>query len=252
MRKLFANAGARCVAAMLLLALAFAPATVRAQSTLLDQTGVPYAAGAKGELLLQSYAVSGGTLYVWTLRDANESGPVLAVASNFVPSSAGGLTRYLALTNAKSDLGVTMTASAGTPSGTVGVSRTAGTSLQLVGEATSSNAKTDKALFEFNLPDSYVAGQNIAVTVGCGYTGSGTINGPSTTMTVAANSEAGGVETPLTVSAAQQMSASGNLVFTITGTGLVPGQHVTIEATMLVTSSSGANTGFISSVSYGA
>ena len=53
--------------------------------------------------------------------------------------------------------------------------------------------------------------------------------------------------------AAQQIAATaGNLVFTITGTGLVPGQHVAVELTMLITSASGANPGVIYSVSYGA
>ncbi len=164
----------------------------------------------------------------------------------------GGLTRYLALTNAKSDLGVPMTAAAGTPSGPVGVSRTAGTSLTLIGEATSgAAAKTDTALFEFNLPDSYVAGANIAVTVNCNTTGS-TITAASTTMTVAAYTEIAGAEAALTVSAAQQIpETAGNLVFTVTGTGLTPGAHVAVELTVLVTTSAGAAHGIINSVSYG-
>jgi len=157
--------------------------------------------------------------------------------------------RYLALTSAKSDAGVALSATAS--SGAMGVSRTAGSSLVLVGEATSANAKTDKAMFEFDLPDTYVANANIPVTVNCNYSGAGTVTAASTTMTVSAYTEANGVETALTVSAAQQIpSTAADLVFTITGTGLAAGAHLVIELTMLVTSSSGANTGQVNSVAY--
>jgi hypothetical protein len=75
----------------------------------------------------------------------------------------------------------------------------------------------------------------------------------STTMTLNAYSETNGAEAALTLSAAQQMVAAGsNLTFTLTGTGLVPGQRIVIEAVMLVTSSSGANTGALNSLAYGA
>ena len=62
------------------------------------------------------------------------------------------------------------------------MSRAAGTSLVLVGETTSSNAKTDKALFETNLADSYIAGANIAVTLNANYAGSGTPTAATTTL----------------------------------------------------------------------
>jgi hypothetical protein len=70
-------------------------------------------------------------------------------------------------------------------------------------------------------------------------------------MTVTPYSEVNGVETALTVTAAVQITKTGgDLAFTITGTGLTPGSHITLELTMLVTSSSGANTGQVNSVSY--
>jgi hypothetical protein len=164
----------------------------------------------------------------------------------------GPIARSIPLTDGKSDLGVPMTAAAGTPAGTVGVSRTAGTSLQLLGEATSSSAKTDKVMFETRVPDTYVApvGGTFNVTVNAAVNGSGTLTAASTTMTLAAYTEAGGVESALTVSAAQQIVAAGSdLVFAVTPTSLVaPGRRITFELTMLVTSSSGANTGVINSV----
>jgi len=207
---------------------------------------VPFTAA--NELLVQKYSVPGGTLYVSALKSSTSVGASVSLAQSFVPSASGGLTRYLRLTDAKSDAGVPLAATAG--SGVVGISRTAGTSLQLVGEATSASAKTDKALFEFDLPDSYVPGANIPVDVNCLATG-GTITAASTTMTVAAYTEVNGVETPLTVSGAQEIpSTAADLIFTVTGTGLQPGSHVLLELTMLVTTSAGAGMGTINSVSY--
>jgi hypothetical protein len=106
-------------------------------------------------------------------------------------------------------------------------------------------------MFEFDLPDSYVSGSDIPVIVNASVSGAGTLTGASTTMTLAAYTELNGVEAALAVSAAQQIVAAGSdLTFTVTGTGLVPGQHVVIECVLLVTSSSGANTGAINSVAY--
>lgn len=242
----------KIIALAVALAAVLLPSLALAQSTVVDQAPVPLTSTGASELLTQSLSVSGGTLYISTLRQGGVQGLPAAVTQTFVPTGAASPQRFLALTNAKSDLGVPMTAAAGTPAGTVGVSRTAGTSLQLLGEATSSSAKTNKALFEFNLPDTYVAGANIPVTVNAVVTGSGTLTTVSTTMAVAAYTETNGVEAALTVSAAQQIPATtaANLSFTVTGTNLVPGQHVAVELVMLVTSSSGANTGTINSVSY--
>jgi hypothetical protein len=225
------------------------------QTVVLDQQPSPSPTqNTVSELMTQSYAVSGGTLYISTLAQSRQNGgngQPQAVSSVFVPTGAGGgLVRYLALTNAKSDLGVPMTATPGTPSGTVGVTRTAGSVLVLTGEATSGAAnKTDKALFELDLADTYIAGANIAVTVNCNYSGT-VVTTAGTTMTVAAYTEVNGVETAIAgITAAQLIPATaGNLTFTIPGTGLVPGSHIAVELVMLVTSASGAVTGQINSV----
>ena len=56
--------------------------------------------------------------------------------------------------------------------------------------------------------------------------------------------------TALTVSAAQQFTGTAtNYTFTITGTGLTPGEHIAVEVVMLVTNASGGNTGQINSLS---
>lgn len=246
----------RNIRALLAAALIIAPSLAFAQSSVLDQIPAPAPSASNtsqnSELYLQSFPVGGGILYSHILKQAGQSGALIGVADTFVPTATGsGILRFLELTNAKSDLGVPMTAAAGTPAGTVGISRTAGTSMVLTGEATSASAKTDKALFEVNVATTYQAGANIPVTVNANYATTGTVTAASTTIAVAAYTEVNGVETALTVSAAQQFTATAaNYVFTITGTPLTPGAHISIEVTMLVTTSAGAATGQINSVAY--
>lgn len=223
-----------------------------AQTLVLDQVPAPSPSASaqsngNSELYTQYQSVAGGALYQAILKPP--AGGPISLAQTYVPGGGGGIVRYLALIDGHSDLGVPMTAAAGTPTGTVGVSRTAGTSLVLSGEATSSSAKTDKVIFEFNLPSTYVAGANVPVIVNANYTGSGTVTAASTTMTAQLYTETAGVEAAVTTSAAQQFTGTAaNYTFTVTGTNLAPGQHVMIELTMLVTTSAGAATGQINSV----
>ena len=196
-----------------------------------------------------SVPVTGGNLLVTSLMQGNTP---QGVAATFVSTAAaGGTLRFMSLTNAKADNGVAITGTA--TGGAVGVSRTAGTSLVLLGEATSASAKTDKAFFETNLPDSYVASANFPVVVGAAVLGTGTLTGASTTISVAAYTEIAGVEAALTVSAAQSLvAAQQGYTFSVTGTGLTPGQHIGLEVVGLVTSSSGANTLELTSVALSA
>lgn len=224
-------------------------------ATVEDQNPAPAPSPAANvemsDLLTQSLGVPGGTLYISTLcqgRDGGNGQPV-AVAQTFVPAAQGGIKRSLPLTNAKSDAGVGLTASA--TAGAMGVARTAGTSLVLVGEATSASAKTDKALWEIDVPDSYVAGQALPVTINANYTGSGTVTAASTTLTLNAYTEVNGVEAAIAgVTAAQQFGAAAtDYAFSIPGAaGLVPGQRIVIEIVMLVTTSANAAIGQINNV----
>lgn len=197
-----------------------------------------------GTLTTFGVPVNGGTLYLSGLQQGGTLGPL---TGSFVPASSGGALRHLPLTSAKADTGVPLTATAA--GGAMGIARTAGTSLALVGEATNANAATDKCLFEFDLPDSYVAGQSIPLVVNAAITGTGTLTAASCTLTAAFYTEGNGIETPGTVSAAGTIvAAGGDLNFTITGTALTPAQRCALELTMLVTSSAGANTGRINKV----
>lgn len=242
------------VLAALIAAAVFGTGQVLAQSTVVDDVSLPFTSIGQTEVLVRSYSVPGGTLDCAIPRPSGAVptiGYPNGIGCAYVPGGGGSTTRYLSLTEGKSDLGVPMTAAAGTPTGTVGVARTAGTSLTLVGEATSSSAKTNKVIFEFNLPSTYVAGANIPVVVNANYTGSGTVTAASTTITAQLYTETNGVEAAVTTSAAQQFTGTAtNYTYTVTGTGLVAGQHVMLELTMLVTTSAGAATGQLNSVAY--
>lgn len=160
--------------------------------------------------------------------------------------------RQLMLVNAKDATGVGLTATAG--SGNMGIARTAGTSLTLVGEATSGNAKTNAATFFTNLPDSYTVGDAVTVKANAIVSGAGTLTAASTTLEVAANSVSKGVEAALVVTGgAQQVGkTAADLTWSIASTGLAPGSQIALIATFIVTSSSGANTGTINSMAISA
>jgi hypothetical protein len=215
-------------------------------TTLVDSSGIIQ----PGDVVVSSIAVSGGTIYAAVSRPQGISGAISAPALLFQPSNVPSPTRYLSLTNAKADTGAALTATA--TGGAMGISRSAGTSLSLVNEVTSSSAKTDTANWEFVLPDSYVAGSSIPLLINASITGTGTLTGASCTITPTVYTEsAAGAETSVTVSAAQQTVAAGStLDFTITGTGLVAGQRLWLNVSSLVTSASGANTGHINSVAF--
>lgn len=237
-----------------LLAAGLALFPVLSQAQVQNQTPITnYDTSGQSQLLTQSLAVTGGNLYITTAKTPGNSGasipPAIGVAQTFVPSSAGGLVRYQSLTAAKSDAGVGLTATA--TAGAMGVARTAGTNLDLVGEATSSSAKTDKALWELNVADSYVAGAALPITLNANYTTTGTVTAATTTLTVNVYTEVNGVETAISgVTTAQQFTATPtNYTFSIPGAAaLVPGSHIVVEVVMLVTTSSGAATGQVNSL----
>jgi len=193
-------------------------------------------------LMLQSDNIAAGTTI--NVDTSALIGGVLQLSA-FTPPY-----RHLPLTNGKTDAGVGLTASAA--GGAMGVSRTAGTSLQLIGETTSGNAKTDKVMWEFVLADTYNAGAAIPLIANASIAGGGTITPASCTLAMAAYSEVNGVETALTVNGGtQQITAGGaDITWSLAGTGLTPGARLVLELTMLITSASGANTGQINSMKY--
>lgn len=122
---------------------------------------------------------------------------------------------------------------AATAAGDFGLTCTPGTAMYLIGEAAQNNTKTDKALWEFVLPDTYVAGQDLTLTVNADYDGTGVAGTKTIDASVYEQAAVGTGTTDLCATAAQTLTATAaSYVFIITGTNLVPGDVVLIVVTV--------------------
>lgn len=164
---------------------------------------------------------------------------------------AGNLTMYLPLLNFKTSSGVALPAAAS--SGIFGLNCVLGTGITLLGEATSSNSKTDNACVEFDLPFSYQTGSPFAVVVNCNYTSSGTTTS-STIVPVVYGVVNDSTQTAnLVLTSAQTVTSSAaDYTFTVNGApssgNLTAGTHIIVEITGVTATSSGSNTMQINSV----
>jgi hypothetical protein len=206
------------------------------------------------ELVIMSRAVTGGTLYIVTARGS--CGDLVASAPVFVPAGATPATRRVKLSEAKLNTGLPLPGSASGTSPTL--SRNGGTSFAIVGAATSSSAVTTNTMWEVVLPDTYVAGSAITWTVDANYTGSGTVTAASTTLNLTADAESdAGAETALTITGGAQQFTGTAATYQWTlsaanaaAASLVAGSRLVFTVVMLVTTSAGAATGQINSVTY--
>lgn len=128
-------------------------------------------------------------------------------------------------------------------SGEFGCSITLGTSEQLVGEAAESNTKTDDALFEFRIPDNYVAGTNLTATVNAQVAGSGTPGTKTVQIKAYAKANAGTLGANLGPGTATAITtAAADYPFTITGTNLVAGEILVLELESVLQETGGSAT----------
>lgn len=141
----------------------------------------------------------------------------------------------------------------GASAGNFGIARTAGTSMVMVGEATSASTKVDKLAVNTSIPNTYVAGAALPVVINAQVTGGGTFVPGSSSLALAAYTVINGVEVALSVSATQQLNAAQqDYTFSVTPPASLPiGTRIVLEPTMTVTSSAGASTGQINSVGIG-
>lgn len=183
---------------------------------------------------------------------ANPNDVAALLQAGFTQAARGGQgasgigTLRPSLLTFKNTDGTTLAASPA--SGKFGITETFGTSEKLLSETANSNTKTDAAITEFTLPDSYVAGQDLTLSVNA------VVSGTLTTKTVAADArkiaDAGTEGSNLIATAAQVMSTTAaDLTFVVTGTTLSPGDRVALKLTMVVTEGAAADqTGSINSV----
>ena len=206
------------------------------------------------EIMLSSLAVGNGTLYITTVRDEGNADPA-AVDTCYAPFAVAPPAHLLRLTKAKTTTGIPVNGSA--PSGGFLIARTAGTSMNLQSETTSTSTVTDVVMFEFTLPDTYVAGAALPVIVNANYTGAGTLTAgfPTLSMTCSTFTAAGAQNAAQSVAAQVIGSSAAAYTFTVTAAqavnnGMAPGSRVMLVFTGIVNSASGSNTLVINSVRY--
>lgn len=128
--------------------------------------------------------------------------------------------------------------------GDFGVSLTPGTSFYLVGESTQNTTKTDKALWEITLPDSYVAGNDVVVTPNAGFSGTGTVSTKTVDVNAYEQAADGTQGADLCGTAAQNLGAVGvysDFAFVIDGDNLAPGDKLLIVVTLVLTETGNMN-----------
>ena len=128
-------------------------------------------------------------------------------------------------------------------SGKFGCAITLGTSECLVGEAAESNTKTDDALFEFRVPDNYVAGANLTATVNAQVIGTGTPGTKTVQIKAYAKANVGTLGANIGPGAATAITTSAaDYSFTITGANLVAGQLLVLELESVLQETGGSAT----------
>ncbi len=183
-----------------------------------------------------------GTAGAVPVYDAN--GALPSVAPSRPTSALGGAAYYLRLTDAKNDDGSAPTAS--TLSGGFALANTTGTSLALVSEGAKNNTKTDKALFEWMVPQFYKSGDGMTITASALFAAnSGTVSVKTLLPVVyvmtdvgtvsGSNLISGGAQTLTTLAAAYSWA--------VDGTGVTPGSRLTIGLTGVITETANAGSG---------
>lgn len=206
-------------------------------------SGTQYNPGASGMVSVQAQDVVGLLEGGWQIYGGNQA-----------PNASGLTNRILPLTTFKNPAGTTLAASAS--SGEFGISNTPGTSgPALTGEVANDATVTDSAIVEFQIPNTYVAGQNLNLAVDCEYANS---SGTLGTHTLAAAAylctPAGAQGANLVSTAAQNIggTTAGVLNFSITGASLTPGARLMIElTTVMQTTTAGSATSQINQVQIG-
>lgn len=134
-------------------------------------------------------------------------------------------------------------AAAGTPSGACGI--TAGTygsaTPKVVGEAANNNSKTDYCRFQFALPPEYVDGGDVKLIV-AGAVGAAMAVAATVDVQAFLSDGGGGVDgTDLCATAAQSINSTdfAAKTFTITSTGLVKGDVLDIQLTLVANDTGG-------------
>lgn len=186
---------------------------------------------------INTAAQSGARTY--TVPDMGGNASMLMTRQTL--GASGLVPTQIPLVNFRNADGTGLAASAA--AGKFGLSYTPGTAQFLLTEAANSNTKTDEAAIDIVLPPNYVNGQNITLTAHCNYTlGSGTVGTHTLAAAAYSNAADGTQGANLIATAAQTVpAADGAVTFTITGTGLAAGSHLTLTLTLVIQDTGASN-----------
>jgi len=183
-------------------------------------------------------AASGGA--ITTLGAMAAAIGTAARGSNGLPTA--GIQQHL--TDVTNATGIRPTATAGTTN--YGLTYAAATGASLVSINANNSSIAPVCSFEFTIPASYVAGQNITLSVNQNYNlGSGTVTTKTLTAAAYLQSAAGTSGSNLIATAAQTLTATATtLTFTITGTTLTAGARILVLLTVALTETATQNVNF--------
>lgn len=198
------------------------------------------ATASKGKTQITATANSGNTTTTITnaamaaARTLTIPDPGSTAAKFLLSAQTQGATGLFAaplkLLDVRNTDGSTLAAAAS--AGKFGCSITLGTSFALVGEVSNNNTKTDDAIIEYVLPATYIAGQNLTVTVNAAITTAGSPTYAAKTVQVLAYRTAsdGSQGADIGPGSASAITIAGaDVTFTVTGTTLNPGDKLVLK-----------------------
>jgi hypothetical protein len=158
------------------------------------------------------------------------------------PGTGTGTT--LPLSHALAPTGIPMTASSG--SGFFGMNVTAGTAVNLKGEAANNSTTTDVFLYEYVLPGNFNTGSNINVNVNINYNLSASavlsVSNVSCAVYVTNANGSQGASIVTAGTATQAFTATAaNYTFVCTGTTLAPSTRLMLKVTAVLTETASHN-----------
>lgn len=164
---------------------------------------------------------------------------ILTSKSTFSTTTGISPTRLALLQAVSADGSVVGAAAA---AGKFGWSISLGTSSGLVTEAANTNTKTDDALVDFTLPNSYKAGANLTVNAFARITGAGTAGTKTVKVKAYRVADNGTHSADLIATVATAITAAGaDVPFTVTGTTLAPGDRLWFEVEVVLQETAGTD-----------
>jgi hypothetical protein len=158
--------------------------------------------------------------------------------TTIVPGSTPTRLALVTATNANGSVLVASSAAAGN----FLIAVTPGTSEALTGEAATGATKTDAALVEMVLPATYVAGNNLTITVNANYSGSGVAGTATVAAAAYAVADAGTQSATLVTTAAQAITTTNAAyAFTVNGATLTAGMRLMVKLTTVMQETGGTS-----------